>query len=309
MWVLFNYTFGKMNAKFATFSSRLQAVLADGFVFTVIMYLVNFIISPVFPKITDLKSTLFNIGLSIAIYIIVSTLYYLISWINFDGATIGKKLAGIKIVKTDGSSMTFGPAFARVIGYWVSTLGIGLGYLWVLWDKNKQGWHDKIAKTYVVETGATPKKKLLWTLIIGFLLLSSLNSTIGELTRPEVTLLNPDGTSTDSTDKITADSVVAVTIYEGKGTIKKGEYWGYGFEFYEKANLNIEIETNYNAHACVFSEVDFLKFQNGDESARCLYEVLASPVRTPLESGKYTFVVVPNDKAVNYSVSLKATNI
>jgi uncharacterized RDD family membrane protein YckC len=33
----------------------------------------------------------------------------------------------------------------------VSGVALGLGYLWMLWDPNKQTWHDKVAKTYVVK--------------------------------------------------------------------------------------------------------------------------------------------------------------
>jgi len=39
----------------------------------------------------------------------------------------------------------------RYVGYFVAVLPLGLGILWVAWDKKKQGWHDKMAKTLVVE--------------------------------------------------------------------------------------------------------------------------------------------------------------
>ena len=59
---------------------------------------------------------------------------------------------GIKIVKTDGSSVGFGGAFIReIIGKLVSTLIFFLGYIWILFDGKRQGWHDKIAGTYVVK--------------------------------------------------------------------------------------------------------------------------------------------------------------
>jgi len=37
------------------------------------------------------------------------------------------------------------------IGRWLSGLLFGLGYLWILLDKDRQAWHDKLASTYVVE--------------------------------------------------------------------------------------------------------------------------------------------------------------
>jgi uncharacterized RDD family membrane protein YckC len=41
-------------------------------------------------------------------------------------------------------------AFARWIGRYVSALIIYIGYLWMLWDKEKQCWHDKFASDVVV---------------------------------------------------------------------------------------------------------------------------------------------------------------
>ena len=38
----------------------------------------------------------------------------------------------------------------RAIGYHVSSIFCGLGYIWAIFDKNNQTWHDKLAGTYVV---------------------------------------------------------------------------------------------------------------------------------------------------------------
>ena len=81
--------------------------------------------------------------------------YYLIFWVNYDGATPGKKLLGIKITKANGEKLTYPVAFIRYVGYTVSGATIfffGLGYLWIIWDKKKQALHDKIAGTVVIRT-------------------------------------------------------------------------------------------------------------------------------------------------------------
>jgi len=41
--------------------------------------------------------------------------------------------------------------FRQTIGKFVSFAGLNLGFIWILLDSNKQGWHDKIAKCYVVD--------------------------------------------------------------------------------------------------------------------------------------------------------------
>jgi uncharacterized RDD family membrane protein YckC len=88
------------------------------------------------------------IGLSLAA-LMVQTLYYTL--LTARGATVGKKVFGMKVVKEDGSPIGFWRSLLRhTIGYWVSGLVFGLGFIWIGFDPHKQGWHDKIAGTYVV---------------------------------------------------------------------------------------------------------------------------------------------------------------
>ncbi|MEI7554770.1 RDD family protein [Candidatus Chlorohelix sp.] len=69
------------------------------------------------------------------------------------GATPGKKVFGIKVVRQDGTPPGFGTALLRqTVGYFISNTVFMLGFLWVLFDKYGQGWHDKLAKTYVVKS-------------------------------------------------------------------------------------------------------------------------------------------------------------
>jgi uncharacterized RDD family membrane protein YckC len=41
-------------------------------------------------------------------------------------------------------------AFLRWVGYIISAAGICLGFIWIIFDRKKQGWHDKIAGTVVI---------------------------------------------------------------------------------------------------------------------------------------------------------------
>ena len=69
------------------------------------------------------------------------------------GATLGKMVLGLLVVDANGQKISFGKAVLReIIGKWVSGIVFGLGYLWVAFDGKKQGWHDKIAGTFVVKT-------------------------------------------------------------------------------------------------------------------------------------------------------------
>jgi uncharacterized RDD family membrane protein YckC len=66
------------------------------------------------------------------------------------GQTPGKILLRLRVVQTTGEPMTFGIAFLRWVGYLISKLAVYLGFIWIAFDRKKQGWHDKIAGTVVV---------------------------------------------------------------------------------------------------------------------------------------------------------------
>jgi uncharacterized RDD family membrane protein YckC len=70
---------------------------------------------------------------------------------KFRGATPGKMAISAKIVdaRTGGAPST-GTLILRFFAYLVSMIPLGLGFLWIAFDRRKQGFHDKIAKTVVI---------------------------------------------------------------------------------------------------------------------------------------------------------------
>jgi len=82
---------------------------------------------------------------------LVGVLYFCYFWsAQGGGQTLGMRVLNIKVIRTDGSSLTILQAFIRYIGLVVSVACIFIGVIWAAFDANKQGWHDKIAGTYVV---------------------------------------------------------------------------------------------------------------------------------------------------------------
>ncbi len=68
-------------------------------------------------------------------------------------ATPGKMLLSVRIQDANtGAKLSVGQSVGRYLGYFVSTIPLGLGLIWVAFDKKKQGWHDKLAHTVVVKT-------------------------------------------------------------------------------------------------------------------------------------------------------------
>ncbi|WP_160152301.1 RDD family protein [Microbulbifer sp. ALW1] len=65
-------------------------------------------------------------------------------------ATPGKMAIAARIVDAKtGGKPSLQQYVVRYIGYFISTIPLGLGLLWVAWDEKKQGWHDKLANTVV----------------------------------------------------------------------------------------------------------------------------------------------------------------
>ena len=70
------------------------------------------------------------------------------------GSSVGKRVIGIKVVKADGGQpgCITGILLREIVGKFISSLIILLGFVWIIIDDKRQGWHDKIAETYVVRT-------------------------------------------------------------------------------------------------------------------------------------------------------------
>ncbi len=85
------------------------------------------------------------------IELLLELTYFVYFWSSYGkGQTIGMQLLHMKVVKTDGSLLSVTGALLRFVGVIVGSIAFCLGLIWVAIDAKKQGWHDKIAGTYVV---------------------------------------------------------------------------------------------------------------------------------------------------------------
>jgi uncharacterized RDD family membrane protein YckC len=75
---------------------------------------------------------------------------YHIYFVGSRGYTPGKGFLGLQIIRQDGTGMSYGDAAIRSFSYILSSIVLNLGFLWIGFDRKKQGWHDKIAKTQVI---------------------------------------------------------------------------------------------------------------------------------------------------------------
>ncbi len=76
--------------------------------------------------------------------------YFVLSHAS-EGQTVGKWLLGLRVIAADQRAVTYRQALIR----WASLLflaPVGLGFLWILWDREKRGWHDFLARTRVIRS-------------------------------------------------------------------------------------------------------------------------------------------------------------
>lgn len=125
----------------AGFWRRLGAAVVDGIVLTVA--------SVVLAKVLGAAGSVLSILVSLAYFIALEG--------GPSGQTLGKRALGIRVVSFEtGGPIGYGRAFIRWIGRYVSTVVILLGYFWMLWDGEKQTWHDKMARDVVVPVASYP---------------------------------------------------------------------------------------------------------------------------------------------------------
>jgi uncharacterized RDD family membrane protein YckC len=143
-----------LKGNYAGFVSRLIAFSIDVIIVVFTLMFMGWLINAVLGifNIDEFSSTSMvnKLLVSGAISLLYSAAYFLFFW-TIIGQTPGKILMGLRIVTTDGqTTLSFTRSVRRLLGYIVSILSLWIGFLWILVDNRRQGWHDKIAGTIVI---------------------------------------------------------------------------------------------------------------------------------------------------------------
>ena len=97
----------------------------------------------------------------VAVLTLSTIVYYVFFW-TMTGQTLGMILLGLRVVTIEGRRLTIWRSILRFIGYMIAALPFFLGFVWILVDDRRQGWHDKIAGTYVAYVwAARPDERFL----------------------------------------------------------------------------------------------------------------------------------------------------
>ena len=141
--------------KFADHGKRLVAYIIDGLIIAGLVILVTVVFSVIGVIFAAADSGVLA-GISFLVLFItvfvISLAYFPYFWVK-SGQTPGMQvMGGLRVVRDkDGGPITIGPAILRLIGFWIDSLVFYLGFIWILIDSRRRGWHDLIAGTVVVQ--------------------------------------------------------------------------------------------------------------------------------------------------------------
>jgi len=133
--------------KYTGFWPRVGASLIDTIILSVITFPILIWIYG--PEYFDMDGLI--VGFADFILSWVFPLLAVIAFWVYRQATPGKMAISAKIVDVKtGNKPTLQQYIVRYIGYFLATIPLGIGIFWIAWDPKKQGWHDKLAGTVVI---------------------------------------------------------------------------------------------------------------------------------------------------------------
>ncbi len=136
----------------AGFWIRVVASLLDSCLLGAVQFVLSLLLGVVIALIYG--STDGNTAMTTVLWLfgVVLSISYAIFFTGYCGQTPGKMALRIKVICTDGNDISYGRAALREIpGKFLSGILLCIGYIMVAFDSQKQGLHDKIANTYVIQ--------------------------------------------------------------------------------------------------------------------------------------------------------------
>jgi uncharacterized RDD family membrane protein YckC len=150
---------GVFTMDYAGFWTRGFALLIDHIALGVLAFLVSLIFGACAGVALSAQSDFVSIltgGVALITLgaLIIFQFLYFGYFLSRSGQSLGMKLLDVKVTRRFGSdSLSFWRAgFRGTLGYWISGLVFGLGFIWAAFDSRKETWHDKIFDTWVLQS-------------------------------------------------------------------------------------------------------------------------------------------------------------
>ncbi len=84
------------------------------------------------------------------LYLLAICFFFYGGFWTHGGQTLGLRTWRLKLVRNDGRQITWMLALKRFAYAWLSLLCLGLGFLWVMYDRDKLAWHDRLSGTRLI---------------------------------------------------------------------------------------------------------------------------------------------------------------
>ena len=129
--------------RYAGFWIRAGARLIDSILIAIVQYALIFAVAGLGSE------TAVSLGVSGLIYLLVHPTYEAVMTVQHR-ATLGKLALGIRILRTDGATLSWGRAIGRYFAQLLSQITLFIGYLMAAFDQRNQALHDRLCDTVVV---------------------------------------------------------------------------------------------------------------------------------------------------------------
>ena len=144
--------------QFAGILARFIALLIDNIMMWIIAVGLTLLLVPFLGLAGNTDSAFLGLlagtAMLVLLVIILALQFFYFGYMwSKSGQSIGMKMVGVRVVRRhDGDRLSFLRAGLRgTLGYYISGLVFSLGYIWAIFDPNKEAWHDKLFDTWVVK--------------------------------------------------------------------------------------------------------------------------------------------------------------
>jgi uncharacterized RDD family membrane protein YckC len=150
----------------ATFIKRLMAVVYDGLISVAVLLVTTWAYTLVagyligwekYEQMAEEGSIKADPILTFVLFLVLY-LFFGYFWTR-TGQTLGMQVWRIRVENSNGVSISWVQALLRFMMGWASWITLGLGYFWMIWNKDKMTWTDKFSESRVVRVAPPEKQK------------------------------------------------------------------------------------------------------------------------------------------------------
>ncbi len=134
----------------ASLTRRLAAICYDAFLIAALIMIAGFVAVTVIGHGNSVKGTWFQL------YIYLVVLGFFVTFWRIKGQTLGMQVWRIRTVNGDGQIMSYAQCLTRFLAATLSLVCATLGFWWMLVDRDRLMWHDRLSGTRVIYLGSKP---------------------------------------------------------------------------------------------------------------------------------------------------------